>query len=668
MISQLLNILPLLIWSLVWAIGGWLIVVGFNIPRREQMITGVSLGMVLQLWLSNGFAHFAPILSAFWLGAFATLALGFIFAWPRLKMGGKGIFLISWGQLASLALIVYLFAIIGFGLNIFDDRQNLPAASLMALGDIPPHFPFDSNVAFGYHYLLILLGAQLMRLGDIFAWTAMDLARALVFGPTIMLTYLWTRRMTRSHMAGIFGGLFMAFSSGVRWILLIFPPAFVAWISDRITLIGSGKISGENLSEALTNFWKIEGAGPIEFPFAFVNGLNSSNTMAHNGVGVLGLLILILVLMLYRRTQDFKSGAIIAVLLAASALVSEFGFLTLLPNLFFVILVYLLVQHARQIPRSAIMWILIVSAASVISLIQGGVLTVIAQDLVAGLMGGTREGYHTFGVIFAWPPTVISAHLGTLSLFNPAQLLVALLEMGPVLLVLPLLFIWGLKMTRLQRWWEAILAAGAATGFVVLFVQYAGSAGISANSRLLSNIIFPASLYAVPFVWIWARKRTETIKAGAAVLGLISIFGGLFIFGIELIAAQKPTLPFFIQELDVRISKQYWNQLEPTSQVFDLLPHRAVTVFGRFSDSYETLYIPYPEWVELGIEPDPYELQAAGYDYVYFGAEEWDLWSEQNRTLFQDACVQIVDEVKGIRAPDDYRKDFRRLINISACK
>ena len=84
MISQLLNILPLLIWSLVWAIGGWLIVVGFNIPRREQMITGISLGMVLQLWLSNGFAHFVPILSAFWLGAFATLALGFIFAWPRL--------------------------------------------------------------------------------------------------------------------------------------------------------------------------------------------------------------------------------------------------------------------------------------------------------------------------------------------------------------------------------------------------------------------------------------------------------------------------------------------------------------------------------------------------------------------------------------------------------
>ena len=93
-----------------------------------------------------------------------------------------------------------------------------------------------------------------------------------------------------------------------------------------------------------------------------------------------------------------------------------------------------------------------------------------------------------------------------------------------------------------------------------------------------------------------------------------------------------------------------------------------MTVFGRFSDSNETLYIPYPEWVALGLDPDPYKLKAAGYDYVYFGAEDWDGWSEKVHSSFQDKCVQIVDEVKGIRAPDDYRKDFRRLLNISTCK
>jgi len=668
MFSQLLDILPLFIWSLIWALGGWLIVIGFNIPRRDQMITGVSLGLVMELWLSNVFAHFMPVMPAFWLGAIATFAIGLIFAWPHLRMGIQGVFYISWAQIAALALIVYLFAMIGFGLNIFDDRQNLPAASLMAAGDIPPHFPFDSKVVFGYHYLLILLGAQLMRLGDIFAWTAMDLARALVFGPTIMLTYLWTRRMTRSHTAGILGGLFMAFSSGTRWLLLILPPVFVEWISGHITLIGSGKISGETLSSALTNFWQIEGAGPIEFPFAFVNGLNSSNVMTHNGTGVLSILVLMLVLMLYRRTQDFKNGTIIVILLAASALVSEFGFLTLFPNLFVAIVVYLLVRRTRQIPPTAFLWIVIVGAASFIALLQGGVLTVIAQDLVAGLMGGAREGYHTFGILFAWPPTVISAHLGTLSLANPAQLLVAILEIGPVLLVLPLLFKWGIKMARLQRWWEALLVAGAATGLVVLFVQYTGSAGISANSRLLNNILLPAMLYAVPLIWIWTRQRSDALKAGAVTLGLISLFGGLFIFGIELIAIQKPVLPFFIHELDARISKQYWNILEPNAQVFDLLPHRAVTVFGRFSDSQETLYIAYPEWVALGVDPDPYKIHAAGYDYAYFGAEEWDTWSEKTHTLFQADCVQVMEDVKGIRAADDYRKDFRRLLNISACQ
>jgi hypothetical protein len=361
------------------------------------------------------------------------------------------------------------------------------------------------------------------------------------------------------------GGLFMAFSSGARWLLLILPPSLVEQISGHITMIGSGKISGENLSDALTNFWQIEGAGPINFPFAFVNGLNSPNAMTHNGTGVLGILALMLVLMLYRRTNDFKSGAIVVILLAASALISEFGFLTLFPSLFLAVLVYLLVRRTRQIPRGAILWGVIVGAASFIALFQGGVLTVIAQDLITGLMGGAREGYHTFGMVFAFPPTVISAHLGTLSLANPAQLLVALFELGPVLLVLPLMFIWGLKMTRLQRWWEAMLVAGAATGVVVLFVQYAGTAGISANSRLLSNILLPATLYAVPLTWVWAKKRAETVRAGVIMLGLISLFGGLFIFGIELIAAQKPVLPFFIRELDARMSKKYWNQLEPAT-------------------------------------------------------------------------------------------------------
>lgn len=48
-----------------------------------------------------------------------------------------------------------------------------------------------------------------------------------------------------------------------------------------------------------------------------------------------------------------------------------------------------------------------------------------------------------------WPPAIISSHLGELSLLNPAQLLVALLEVGPIFLLIPLMFAWGVKA------WEA---------------------------------------------------------------------------------------------------------------------------------------------------------------------------------------------------------------------
>ena len=67
----------------------------------------------------------------------------------------------------------------------------------------------------------------------------------------------------------------------MRWLLLILPPPVVEWISGQVALIGSGKISGDTLSAALTNVWQIEGSGPIEFPFAFANGLTSQMHSLH---------------------------------------------------------------------------------------------------------------------------------------------------------------------------------------------------------------------------------------------------------------------------------------------------------------------------------------------------------------------------------------------------
>lgn len=665
MLTKLLALIPFLLWAAAWMVGGHLIAHQVFRLRRERFIVGMTLGLVLQLWFSNWMAYLLPVPYSFWAGAGIVLIFGLVVAWPKaLRQDWRGIFTISIPQALVLVFLFYVFFSIGRGLDIFDDFQNLPTTSIMAAGDIPPHFPFDPALRFGYHYLLLLFSAQLMRLGDLFPWTAMDSARALPLALLLMLAYLWTRRMTRSRIAGYLGAFFIAFSGGARWLLLLLPASFTQKISEHIVLMGSGIPTAPDLATALISPWVIEGGGPIQFPFAYANGINPPATMAHGGIGVLGILILLLLIMLFRRLRDLPSGFILAALFASYALTGEYTFLIVYPSMGLVLLIYWIRARRLHIPPAFLPTLGVGSASLVFALFQGGVLTEIARGVFAPASDG--ESFHTFNFAIS-APSLVSGHLGFMSLLNPYQLIAGLFETGPVLLVLPFLFVWGLKMVRARQWWEAGVAASAALSIFSLFVKYTGTAGASANTRLLATLILPPTLYAVPLIWVWLRKRGERIKMTALSLGIISAFSGLVFFGIQLIAMQKAILPLFINEMDVRMENRYWNQLPREVMVFDPDPRRVVTVFGRSTDSM-TSWTPKPEWTALMENPDPYKLNAAGFDYVYFGIDYWESMSPEIQQKLQDTCVQVMDEVQGIRAPDDYRKDFRRLLDISACK
>jgi hypothetical protein len=54
--------------------------------------------------------------------------------------------------------------------------------------------------------------------------------------------------------------------------------------------------------------------------------------------------------------------------------------------------------------------------------------------------------------------------------------------------------------------------------------------------------------------------------------------------------------------------------------------------------------------------------------YLYFGVDYLEFLSPEAQVKLQDACVRLVDEVQGIHSPEDYRRDFRRLLDITACK
>ncbi len=664
------NVLALLIWFGCWAAGGYLLSVTiFRLPRRERLPAGLGTGLVVQTWLANLLSRVLPLPLSFWLAAFLVIGTGLLAArsllarreWPRLTF--------PLSQALTFGLLAWVLFAVGRGLTIFDDYQNVPTLSLMATGEIPPRFALDPSLRFGYHYFLLLFAAQVMRLGNLFPWNALDLARGLLIALAILLTHVWVWRMTRSRLAGFLGAVFAAFLGGARWLLLLLPAGVVEQVSAQVTMIGTGAQTAPTLGEALRTFWGLDGAGPIPFPFVFVSGMNHPLVMNHGGTSAMGTVIPLLILLLYRRWRDWRGGAVLTVLIASLALVSEVRFLSLLPTLALAVALYAILHRKAHFPRRAQRWSLVLGIALAIALFQGGVITELGRGFLLRLNGApARTAYHTFRFSLVWPPSVVSAHLGVLTLTNPVHVTLILLEVGLFLLALPLVLAWGAKMLRARRWWEAMLIAGMAIGAAATFIHYSGTAGISANARLFGAFHAPIALYAFPLTWTWARGRRRGIKTAIAALGLMTIFGGMVTFGIELVAAQKPQLPTFIHEMDARMMKRHWDTLDTDALIFDLYPTRAVTVFGRHTDSHETWYQPKTTWEALSAHPEPEALRAAGFDYFYVGREEWEGFPSALQEKWLDSCARLVDEVTGFRSERNYQKSFRRLYDIRDCR
>ncbi|GAB4415222.1 MAG: hypothetical protein Kow002_00140 [Anaerolineales bacterium] len=657
-----LNIFPLLILFILWGIGGWLMLARhFDVDSTERGLIGFGLGLVVSNMLANFTARWVPVAAASWLAAILTVALGLWLAWPLEKELLTG-FKFRWKRWLWFALAVWIFTLIGRGLAIFDDYQNLPAVSIMATGDIPPHFPLRPDTWFGYHYFLILLSAQIMRVGDSTAWTSIDLARGLVFTLTFALTGLLAWRMTKNRVVSFVAMLFAAFASGTRWLLLFVPVGLLKRISDSLTLIGSGAATASNLFDALALPWAIEGDGPIPFPFAFGNGVNGPLTMMHNGFGPTAVLALLLLLLLGERRKNWLAGIPLVIVLAAMALANEVNWFIL--YLGFVLAVLVWVMLNRKLPVKQILpWIFISGLAGLLALVQGGM----ATEIVRGkLFPSPAEADTYFEVGFKLvSPTVISPHLGKISLLDPMQLLAALFEIGPMVVFFPLVIVWGMGALKKERWLESAVAAAAFISGLSVFVEYYGNAGITATTRLLSLLFLSIRLLGIPLVWLWLEKRKQNwVRFGAWGVGIVSVFGGLVMFGIQMIAVPRPVHSYFLTDIDARFEATYWDSLPAESWVLDPDPHRAATVFGRPAKALKNWGVHLPEWDALIESGDPYAAHAAGYDFMYFDKEYW----KEHRDTLEDACVRLTDKIDGEKLEHGaFVPDFRMLVDIRGC-
>jgi hypothetical protein len=660
-----LQIVSLLFLFFLWGFGGWLMTLRwFDLEPHERGFIGFGLGLVVANWLGNFTARVLPMSIAFWSAALLTVALGLISALP-LK---RELFLqrprVQWAKWLLFVGAVGVFTLIGRGLGMLDDFQNLPLSSLMATGDIPPHFPGSPETRFGYHYFLILLSVQFMRVASAAPWTALDLARGLTLALAIIFAGLLALRLTRNKMVAWVSAAFFAFAGGTRWLLLLLPGTLLNRISSELTLIGSGRATADTLFEALSLPWEVAGSGSIPFPFAFVNGVNPPAIMTHNGFGLLPGVILLLLILLADRQRTWMGGIPLTILLASLALANEVDFAVLYLGIVLVSILWVIQNKTIRPPHLAWFWIVVVVLAGIFAMIQGGLAT---EILYERFFPSTSQSDSYFEVSFSIvPPAVISSHLGKLSVFNPIQLLAALFEMGPMILALPLILIWGYKALREEKFFLAALVASAVPSLLSIFVEYSGNAGITATTRLLSNMFFVCNVFAVPLFWLWLQNKTEWGRGIAYALGTSAMLGGVVLFAIELITIPRPVYTEFLSDMDARFYEEYWDRLSPPSAwVFDHSASRAPTLFGRQINAIIHWGVHKPEYLALLENPDPYQLNAAGYHYVYADKEYWKLYAAQ----LDQPCVNILRTVDGAKLSHGvFVPDFRQLADISECK
>ncbi len=658
-----------LLWSFLWIMGGlWIVRSSFRLYKREETLAGIAVGAVLENFFTNLIAQVISLVPAIWVASSLVFVIGVAFSFPFSKEKLKGMFRFSIypGQIIVLLGLTYVLTIVGRGMAILDDYQNLPIASVLATGDIPPHFPLDPSVQMNYHYFDLLFSAQLMRVLGLNVWTAVDLVRGFGRSLSVVLASLWIWRITRSGLAAFIAGSFGLFSGGTRWLMLLLPVGLLQKISANLHMIGTGAATAPDFFTALTSPTGIDGAGSFPLPFAYFNGMNYPSVwLYHAGAGAISGSIGSFLLLSYNRWRDWRGGAALVMLLAARAISTETSIVNLALGLGVVAVIYMIVNRSFKIPSTLLKWTYLLIPAGIIIAFQGGVLTGVVSGFLSKLAGQASSSYFSFTFAMSWPPSFLSSHLGELSLGNPYQLITALFEIGPMIIVLPLVFIWGYKAFRAGRWYEAAVIVLPLVYIPILLIQYTGNAGPTALNRLQSKLYGLASgNFAIASLWLWGKNRKEWVKAGIAFLLFIAMFGGIVLFGLELISAPKPVYSYYLSSLDAQMEAKYWDKLEKDAVIYDPITSRPAVVFGRPTDSGITWYENKPEWEVLSSHPDPVKLSDAGFDYVYVGFEHWDKHEAEYQRMLETPCVKLVDEV----VFDGYPYDFRRLMDIRACK
>lgn len=654
-----------------WAAGGWLLVRALFHPRPGEALTvGVSTGFVLFLMGANLLTGLLTLPGASAAAAGLILLGGLAAArasrldWHALRPD-----LSAWPQVLLLAILALFFTLAKRGVSLADDYLHMPLVSVMGSGDIPPHFYLNPNNGFAYHYGLQIFAAVLERLPAMFPWSAWDLARGAAISFTLVLGWVWVRRYSRSGTKATLGSILYTFGGGTRWLLLLLPSSILLWASNGVQMAYSAADSGPTLVSAITRPFVIEGSGPMPFAFAYRNGNFEPLFFNLAGTGAMMFFTVLLLLLLSQETASIKRpGALVVftLVLASLALSAEHLFALWWAAIALVLLLRFLFRTSSRlrlppVGRDELLgWFFILGFSALLSAVQGGYITETLRSLAARLAGSATSISNVYGFSFRWPPAILNAHFGSLSLFDPRQLLVLLFELGPVLLLAPLATRWAWKTARMGQTWQASLGLAAWLCLVfTLFVEY----GVDRSSnRFAGTTLWIWMVLAFPALTFFYRNFRPFWKVVSSFAYGATVLSGVVLLAIEITSIPAPVPTYFIAPLDLRFTREFWNRLEPGAQVMDSNPERAVTIFGRAATTNSDIYKVLPAYDELVNAPDPYHLRAYGFSYAYISNDYWDFINSQSRQKMSDPCVRLVHE------ETDSNGNYRKLLDLKGCQ
>lgn len=661
--------LPWLGAMLAWWIGGWgLLGVGFRWPRRkDRAIVAWGAGLSAYLFLVNILGRWLPPLWGFGLPAAVVLFVGLWVDRPvraSLREFVLGI-IDGWKVWLAFAVIAFVFLEIEFGLLLFDEYRNIPLISVLAAGDIPPHNFFAPQWLLAYHYAFHLLGASLVRLGDLFPWTAFDVSKAMVFAYGMALAWLLAQEyLSEWPFQWLFMGAY-ALAGGTRYLLLLLPQPLTAYMNRAVTLWGATAEVANDFQSALSSFWTVSGGPPLTWPIAFLSGMRNPQVMVHGA----SLPLLLLVWLLLHRLESPRATPLLVLILSLWALTSE--------TTYALVVIGTLIWALWQVWKSRFFgpvrwWALAVLVSLPVSLVQGGTLTQAALQALARLhlvdVATPPVSPGSGGLAFSirWPPAIVSAHLGELSLFNPLAWVVAIAEIGVGILLLP--WLWNWVRGRIAREAESDLALavftwGGLIGFVIpVFVRYAVDRDITLFMGLglgLLTLLLPLA------VGEWYNQHRWGLVQGAVVSLVLMMVPGIVLGGASLSAVQRPDFAMGISRYDVEVAREVWDQLPSQSLVFG--GWHAVAITGRPTRVGLWINQEDPEYKALAQHPSLQGLLSAGYTHLYVEHRWWYTLKPDERADLSRSCVKVVAESVGPMDSEFGKPVFRRLLDLQAC-